>query len=57
MANIGIDVPATHPLGPGPGRPSVVYHPPLLTSHLYGNHFLSPWAIPGPPPMPESHSP
>ena len=56
MANIGIDVPATHPLGPGPGRPSVAYHPPDQTGHLYG-HFFTPRAIPGPPLMPGSHSP
>ena len=57
MSNIGIDAPAAHPLGPGPGRPAAAYHPQFHTDHLYGGDFFTPWAIPGAPPMPGSHSP
>ena len=57
MSNLGIDAPAAHPLGPGPGPSPAAYHPPIQTSHLYGGHFFTPRAIPEPPPMPESHSP
>jgi hypothetical protein len=57
MSNIRMGAPATHSLAPCPGRPSVAYHPPIQTRHLYGGHFFTPWAIPLPPPMPESHSP
>ena len=38
-------------------RPPADYHPPIQTGLLYGGHFFTPWAIPGPLPMPESHSP
>ena len=57
MSNIGMDAPAAHPLGPCPGASPAAYHPPIQTSHLYGGHFFTPWAIPAPSPMPESHSP
>ena len=57
MSNIGMDAPAARPLGPCPGASPSAYHPPIQTSHLYGGHFFTPWAIPEPSPMPESHSP
>ncbi len=57
MSNIGMDAPAAHPLGPCPGVFPSAYHRLIQTSHLYGGHFFTPGAIPGPPPMPESHSP
>jgi len=57
MSNIGIGAPAAPPLGPCPGASPSAYHPPIQTSYLYGGHFFTPWAIPPPSPMPESHSP
>ena len=57
MSNIGIGAPAARPLGSCPGASPSAYHPPIQTSHLYGGHFFTPWAIPPPSPMPESHSP
>ena len=57
MVNIGSDVPAAHPWGPGPGASPSAYHPPVQTSRLYGGHFFTPRAMPEPSPMPESHSP
>jgi hypothetical protein len=57
MANLGIDAPGAHILGPCAEAPVTVYHPPIRTSHLYGGLFFTPGAIPLPSPMPESHSP
>jgi hypothetical protein len=57
MSNIVSDAPAAHSLGSCPGRPSVAYHPPIQTSHLYGGHLFTSRAIPESPPLPESHSP
>jgi hypothetical protein len=57
MSNIGMGAPAAPPLCPYPGASPVVYHPLIQTSHLFGGHFFTPWAIPPPSPMPESHSP
>ena len=57
MSNIVSDAPAAHPLGPCPGAFPFAYHPQIQTSRLYGGNFFTPWAIPPPSPMPESHSP
>ena len=57
MSNIGMGAPAARPLGSYPGAFPFAYHPPIQTSRLYGGHFFTPWAIPPPSPMPESHSP
>jgi hypothetical protein len=58
MLNIGMGAPVARLLGPClGGPPASAYHPPIQTSHLYGGHFFTPWAIPPPSPMPESHSP
>jgi len=57
MSNIDMGAPGARPLGPCPGAFPSAYHPPIQTSHLYGGHFFTPWAIPPPSSMPESHSP
>jgi hypothetical protein len=53
MSNFGIDAPPAHLLM----RHPAAYQPPVQTSHLYGGDFFTPRAIPGPAPMPGSHSP
>jgi hypothetical protein len=57
MSNIAMGAPAARLLCPCLGASLSAYHPPIQTSHLYGGHFFTPWAIPPPSPMPESHSP
>jgi hypothetical protein len=57
MSNCGIAAPAAPSRGSVPGPFPAVYHAPMQTGYLDGGHFFSFRAVPGPSPMPESHSP
>jgi len=57
MSNIGMGALLAPPIRFRPRPLPAAYHPLIQIAHLYGGHFFTPRGLPGPPPMPESHSP